>query len=181
MERANHTFDALLRIAQIEAGARKERFREVDLNEVLATLADLYESLANDNGKSINLSLNQDPCLVRGDRELLLQMHANLIENAIRHSGQGTCIGLASSLRAGGHVMTIVEDDGPGIPADEHERVFQRLYRLERSRTTTGNGLGLSLVRAVAELHGATIRLEDAKPGLRVCIEFPANIFLVGR
>ena len=180
MERANHTFDALLRIAQIEAGARKERFREVDLNEVLATLADLYESLANDNGKSINLSLSQDPCLVRGDRELLLQMHANLIENAIRHGDKGTRIGLASSLRAG-HVMTIVEDDGPGIPADEHERVFQRLYRLERSRTTTGNGLGLSLVRAVAELHGAMIRLEDAKPGLRVCIEFPANIFLVGR
>jgi len=172
MERVNRTFDALLRIAQIEAGARKERFKQIDINEVLATLADLYESLADDNGKSISLSLGREANLVRGDRELLLQMYANLVENAIRHSDQGTRIGLASSFRSG-RVVTIVEDDGPGIPADEHEHVFRRLYRLERSRTTAGNGLGLSLVRAVAELHGAAIRLEDAKPGLRVCIEFP--------
>ncbi len=172
MERVNHTFDALLRIAQIEAGARKERFKELDLNEVLATLADLYEGLADDNGKSIGLSLSQDTCRIRGDRELLLQMYANLIENAIRHSSQGKRINLSSSFRSG-RAITIVEDDGPGIPADEHQHVFRRLYRLERSRTTAGNGLGLSLVRAVAELHDATIHLEDAEPGLRIRIEFP--------
>jgi signal transduction histidine kinase len=173
MERVNHTFDALLRIAQIEAGVRKERFKELDLNEVLATLADLYEGLADDNGKSISLSPGQDTCRVRGDRELLLQMYANLIENAIRHSGQGKRINLSSSFRSG-RAIAIVEDDGPGIPADEHQHVFRRLYRLERSRTTAGNGLGLSLVRAVAELHGATVTLEDAEPGLRVRTEFPA-------
>lgn len=174
MERVNHTFDALLRIAQIEAGARKARFKIVDLNEILTTLADLYEGFADDNAKTIEISLANENCLVHGDRELLLQMYSNLVENAVRHSGSGTRIRLASSCLPKG-VTSIVEDDGPGIPIEEHERVFRRLYRLEHSRTTAGSGLGLSLVRAVAELHGAIVTLEDAQPGLRVRVDFTMN------
>jgi signal transduction histidine kinase len=112
------------------------------------------------------------PQLIAGDRELLIQMFANLVENAIRHCPPGTRISLSLGAHDG-TVTATVSDDGPGIPASERENVFRRLYRLDKSRTTPGSGLGLSLVRAVAELHGATLTLEDNQPGLRVRMAFP--------
>ena len=101
-------------------------------------------------------------------------MFANLVENAIRHCPPPTRISLSLGRR---HetIDAVVSDDGPGIPASESEKVFRRLYRLDQSRTTPGSGLGLSLVRAVAELHGATPTLEDNEPGLRVRIAFPTR------
>ncbi len=171
----NDTFDALLRITQIEAGARKSRFTEVDLAAVLDTVFDAYEPVAEEQGRKLTLILaDQRPMTVRGDRELLLQLLANLIDNAIRHSPPGTAVrleGLPATEKRGPEI--VVSDDGPGIPAAEHDKVFQRLYRLEKSRTTDGSGLGLSLVKAVADLHGAAIRLSDNAPGLRVAIAFP--------
>ncbi|RUU87713.1 HAMP domain-containing histidine kinase [Mesorhizobium sp. M7A.F.Ca.MR.176.00.0.0] len=169
----NETFDALLRIAQIEAGARRARFTDVDLGEVLQTIAEIYADVAEDDGKS--LSLAQPPETtdrIHGDRELLTQMFANLVENALRHCPSGTTIKL-SAARQGERVVAGVADNGPGIPADEHEKVFQRLYRLDHSRSTPGSGLGLSLVRAIADLHGASITLEDCRPGLEVAVSFP--------
>lgn len=169
----NETFDALLRIAQIEAGARRARFTDVDLGEVLQTIAEIYADVAEDDGKS--LSLAQPPETtdrIHGDRELLTQMFANLVENALRHCPSGTTIKL-SAARQGERVVAGVADNGPGIPADEHEKVFQRLYRLDHSRSTPGSGLGLSLVRAIADLHGASITLEDCRPGLAVAVNFP--------
>ncbi|MER9140584.1 HAMP domain-containing histidine kinase [Mesorhizobium sp. M0830] len=169
----NETFDALLRIAQIEAGARRARFSDVDLGEVLQTIAEIYADVAEDDGKSLSLAQRQETTdRILGDRELLTQMFANLVENALRHCPSRTSIKL-SVTRQGDHVVASVADNGPGIPADEREKVFQRLYRLDHSRSTPGSGLGLSLVRAIADLHGASIALGDCRPGLEVAVNFP--------
>lgn len=169
----NETFDALLRIAQIEAGARRARFTDVDLGEVLQTIAEIYADVAEDDGKSLSLAQPQETTdRIHGDRELLTQMFANLVENALRHCPSGTTIKL-SAARQGERVVAGVADNGPGIPAEEREKVFQRLYRLDHSRSTSGSGLGLSLVRAIADLHGASITLEDCRPGLEVAVSFP--------
>jgi signal transduction histidine kinase len=169
----NETFDALLRIAQIEAGARRARFTDVDLNEILQTIAEIYADVAEDDGKSLSLAQRQETTdRIHGDRELLTQMFANLVENALRHCPSGTSIKL-SVTRQGERVVATVADNGPGIPAEEREKVFQRLYRLDHSRSTPGSGLGLSLVRAIAELHGASISLDDRRPGLAVVVSFP--------
>lgn len=169
----NETFDALLRIAQIEAGARKARFTDVDLDEILKTMAEIYADVAEDDGKVLSFSqLNGSGDRIHGDRELLTQMFANLVENALRHCPAGTTIRL-SVARQGERVLASVADNGPGIPPDERERVFQRLYRLDHSRSTPGSGLGLSLVRAIADLHGASIALDDCRPGLAVVVAFP--------
>jgi signal transduction histidine kinase len=170
----NRTFEALLRIAQIESGARKARFAPVDLNEIVAALGEIYDSVAEDAGMSLDLALAEHIPAVAGDRELLVQMYSNLIENAIRHCPTGTRIRLATARLPDG-IATSVEDNGPGIPPDERTKVLGRLYRLERSRTSPGTGLGLSLAKAVADLHGAAMRLEDAEPGLRVAVLFPAG------
>jgi signal transduction histidine kinase len=170
----NETFDALLRIAQIEAGARKARFVELDLNGVVESIGEIYADVADDDGKSLSSApLQGAPCLVHGDRDLLTQLFANLVENALRHCPEGTTIRL-SVKRQADRILAEVADNGPGIPAQEREMVFQRLYRLDASRTTPGSGLGLSLVRAIADLHGATIALEDREPGLGVIVSFPA-------
>ncbi|MGV1768323.1 HAMP domain-containing sensor histidine kinase [Rhizobium rhizogenes] len=171
-DRINETFEALLRIAQIEAGARKSRFGKLDLGDILQSLADIYSSVAEDNGQRIQSSLDQPGEIIWGDRELLTQMYANLIENAIRHCPTGTDIVIRSEADAE-MITTWVEDNGPGIPEREHGNVFRRLYRLEKSRTSPGNGLGLSLVKAIADLHGARILMENSEPGLRIKIVFP--------
>ncbi|WP_214473855.1 ATP-binding protein [Mesorhizobium sp. dw_380] len=169
----NETFDALLRIAQIEAGARKARFTDVDLGEILQTIAEIYADVAEDDGKSLSSAgLHQAAEPIHGDPELLTQMFANLVENALRHCPPGTAVKL-SVTRQGERILAHVADNGPGIPADEREKVFQRLYRLDHSRSTPGSGLGLSLVRAIADLHGASITLENCRPGLDVVVSFP--------
>ncbi|TPJ66998.1 HAMP domain-containing sensor histidine kinase [Mesorhizobium sp. B2-6-1] len=169
----NETFDALLRIAQIEAGARKARFTDVDLGEILQTIAEIYTEVAEDDCKSLSSQrLDGTTDQIHGDRELLMQMFANLVENALRHCPPGTAIKLSAE-RRDEHILARVADNGPGIPAYEREKVFQRLYRLDHSRSTPGSGLGLSLVRAIADLHGASITLEDCRPGLAVMVSFP--------
>jgi signal transduction histidine kinase len=169
----NETFDALLRIAQIEAGARKARFTDLDLGAVVETIAEIYADVAEDDGKSLSATVLPDSeRQIHGDRELLTQLFANLVENALRHCPEGTAIELAVTLQAD-HILAKVSDNGPGIPAEERDKVFQRLYRLDDSRTTPGSGLGLSLVRAIVDLHGATVTLEDCRPGLAVIVSFP--------
>lgn len=169
----NETFDALLRIAQIEAGARKARFIDLDVNGVIETIAEVYADVAEDDGKSLLAKvLPSTECQIHGDWELLTQMFANLVENALRHCPTGTTIEL-SVTRQEDRILAKVSDDGPGIAPEEREKVFQRLYRLDNSRTTPGSGLGLSLVRAVADLHAASISLEDNHPGLVVVVSFP--------
>jgi signal transduction histidine kinase len=171
-DQINLIFEALLRIAHIESGARKSRFAAVDLSELFKALLEVYSEVAKDTGHRIEQRFHGDKRqLISGDRQLLIQMYANLIENAIRHTPPGATIRLGIA-GEGARLCTFVEDNGPGIPASEHEKVFRRLYRLEKSRTSPGIGLGLSLVKAVADLHAAALRLEDAKPGLRVVIHY---------
>jgi signal transduction histidine kinase len=172
-DQINATFEALLRISQIEAGARKERFRPVDLVRIMSSVAEIYAGVAEDNDQSLEFvtRLGQSPRVV-GDSELLTQLLVNLVENAINHCPAGTRI--VMSLSDQEHSLCAsVADDGPGIPETERTLVFRRLYRLDKSRTTPGNGLGLSLVKAIADLHSASIKMTDNEPGLRVAIEFP--------
>lgn len=166
-------FSALLGITQIESGTRRKAFAPVDLAEVITTLAETYGAVAEDRGQAIVASIAQG-VHVRGDRALLTQMFANLLENAIRHCPEGTQITLHVD-RECDSVMASVNDNGPGIPKEEWENVFKRFYRLDRSRSTTGSGLGLALVKAVADLHGATLELSDARPGLQVHVRFPVS------
>lgn len=166
------TFQALLRIAQIEGGARRERFRPVDLTEIGETVASAFAAVAEEEGHSFSFTAPDEPVHVFGDRELLMQLVANLAENAIQHCPAGTRIALELEGDAAQPRLR-VRDTGPGIPAEERDRVFRRLYRLEKSRTTSGDGLGLSLAKAVAALHGASITMEDNDPGLTVLVSFP--------
>ena len=169
----NATFAALLRIAQIESGARKSRFARLDIREVLADVIEVYSEVAKDSGQTLTFQNMDRATTVNGDRELLVQMFANLIENSIRHCPSGAAITLALSALPG-RVSVIVADDGPGIPEAERGKVLRRLYRLEKSRSSPGSGLGLSLVRAIADLHEAQLSLDDNHPGLKVAVTFPA-------
>jgi signal transduction histidine kinase len=167
------TFEALLRITQIEAGARKSRFCNVELASILAEVADIYEPVAEEAGDELESNIPKHlKTKILGDRELLTQLFANLIENAMRHSARGIRIGVDLSNEPDRFVAT-VWDTGPGIPEHERANVFRRLYRLERARSTPGSGLGLSLVAAIADLHGASIELKDNEPGLRISVAFP--------
>jgi len=166
------TFGALLRIAQIEAGTRRAGFRPVALSALLQGLADAYQPVAEEKAQHL-LARIAPGLFVDGDRELLTQLFANLVENAIRHSPAHARLHVAAASTPPG-VTVIVADTGPGIPASYRQKVLQRLYRLETSRTTSGSGLGLSLVNAVATLHDATLDLQDNEPGLRCVVCFPS-------
>ena len=169
------TFDALLRISQIESGRRRSRFLPVSINEIASNLYDVYEAVCEDSGYElvIDSSGADELVMVDGDRELLRQALANLVENAVRYCPEGSRIELTTSLQDD-EVILSVADNGPGIPEAERPKVLKRLYRFEGStRGKGGHGLGLSLVKAVAELHGANIELSDADPGLRVSLRFP--------
>lgn len=166
------TFDALLRIAQIETGARKARFAVIDIASVVADITEFYRASFEDAAMELSVSIADEIPPIHGDRELLTQLLVNLLENAMRHCASGSRVACAVSLENDA-VTVSVSDNGTGIPADERENVLRRLYRLEKSRTTPGSGLGLSMVKAIAELHGATLSLGDNKPGLVVVIRFP--------
>ena len=164
------TFTALLRIAQIESGSRRSAFARVNLSQLLTTVVETYAAVAEDRGHRMQASIAPNT-IVQGDRDLILQMVANLVENAIQHMAPGGDIALQLSEEAGVPILR-VRDSGPGIPEAERAKVFRRFYRLEQNRTTPGNGLGLALVKAVVELHAASIELGDNRPGLCVTIRF---------
>jgi signal transduction histidine kinase len=174
------TFEALLSIAQLEAGLKKQRFREVDLRDVLATLAGDYQPVAQEYGHELKFLDRPGHPVIYGDTELLTQLFANLVENSIRHCPPGARIDLTLT-EAEGRIVFEITDNGPGIPKEEHCNVFRRLYRLEKSRTTPGHGLGLSLVSAIVLLHDGTIQLGDNKPGLTVTITFADGAPIGGR
>lgn len=164
------TFEAMLRIAQIEAGARRARFSTVDLSSVAENVADAFAAVAEDEGRRLETEI--EPGLsVHGDGELLTQLLANLVENGLRHTPAGTVL-TTRLIRSAERIRLEVRDNGAGIPEQERTPVLGRFYRLDRSRSTPGSGLGLSLVAAVAKLHGARLSLEDNEPGLRVVLEF---------
>jgi signal transduction histidine kinase len=173
VDRAAGIFDAMLRIAQIEGGGLSRGFAEVDLCDVARRVSELHEASIEDGGRALRLSLPESPVLVSGDQDLIAQGLSNLLENAERHTPTGTTIAVLVKSGGSGPGL-IVADDGPGIPKDERARVRQRFYRLERSRTTPGNGLGLAMVSAIAALHGCRFDLSDNAPGLVASLVFPA-------
>ena len=164
------TFAALLRIAQIDSGTAAYHFSEIDLSDVLRTIAEVYEPMADEKGQSFSAQI-AGSLTVWGDRELLGQMLANIIENAMKHSPPGGRIGLVTCASST-EIKVAVTDDGPGIPVFERSNVFKRFYRIETSRSTPGSGLGLSLVEAIARLHHVSIDLSDNNPGLRITLGF---------
>lgn len=166
------TFNALLRIAQIESGNKRTAFARTDMVTILRDVCEFYEPLAADKEQSLVVELPATcPCVV--DRDLLFQALANLLDNAIKYAPHGGRIEVCVEERDGGSCIEVC-DNGPGIPAAEREKVFQRFYRVEESRSGhPGNGLGLSLVQAVVNLHGGSIGLGDNDPGLRVSVRLP--------
>lgn len=167
-------FDALLRISQIESGARRSRFTQLDLVPLLETVAEIYTDVAEDAQMHCSVSLPENPVLIEGDKELLIQLVANLIENAIRYCPPKSEIKLGCGV-TGTQAWISVEDNGIGISDAEKERVFERMYRVDKSRTDGGLGLGLSLVKAVTKLHQGNIRLYDCTPGLGIEIHIPQS------
>jgi signal transduction histidine kinase len=161
-------FSALLRIAQIEAGAQKSGFTEVDLSALMRSIADAYGPAAEDSQHKLLADI-ADGVAITGDRQLLAQLFSNLVENALTHTPAGSTVRLALYPTATGFEAEVA-DNGPGIPEAERDKVFDRFYRLDRSRTTKGSGLGLALVKAIAALHGLSLGLEDRKPGLAVVL-----------
>ena len=166
------TFNALLRIARIETRQRREGFKTVAIAPLLRDVVELYEPLADEKGQTLELAIN-DPLSLHGDRDLLFQALANLLDNAIKYTPPKGSIRITLEERDDRGRITVA-DNGPGIPATEQQAVLQRFYRLEKSRTSPGSGLGLSLVAAVAKIHGITLQLKDNQPGLRVVLGFPA-------
>lgn len=161
-------FTALLRIAEVESGARKAAFARVDLGEIVDTVVEVYRSAAEEKGQQLEYRIDPDVATV-GDRDLLIQLFANLVQNAIRHCQPEARIEVRAQ-RVEGSVEVSVADNGPGIPADMRAKVLQRFVRLENSRTSPGYGLGLSLAAAIANLHDAPLSFTDNAPGLRVSV-----------
>lgn len=161
------TFKALLRISEIENSARRSHFASLDLNLISADAAELYEPLAEERGISLTLNESPLPAIISGDAQLLFDAICNLLDNAIKFCPDHSRVSL-SVIADHGTVGIRVTDNGPGIAPGEREAVFRRLYRAEASRHTPGNGLGLSMVSAVARLHDLKLTVSDAAPGCRI-------------
>ena len=172
------TFNALLMIARAESGEARENMSEFDAAEVAQDVSDLYEPLADTKG--LALRVEATPAPVKGNRELVSQALANLVDNAIKyaepqgHAANGTPAEiLVTAGSEGDRIKLAVRDGGPGIPEPDRAHVVERFVRLEQSRTKPGSGLGLSLAAAVARLHGGELKLEDNAPGLKAVLDLP--------
>ncbi len=179
------TFDALLSIARLEAGSRSESFGPLNVCALIRDVADLYEPAAEECGLALRLSCMGE-IMMAGEKHLIGQALANLLDNAIKYAaplaeaaaldGRPPLAVDVSLEDKGGTVDIVIADRGPGIPQNDRERVLQRFVRLQPSRSIPGSGLGLSLVAAVARLHGGTVTLEDNRPGLKVRLSLKKNL-----
>ena len=166
-------FEALLRIAEIEAGSRRAAFAEIDLAPLITDVDELYHAVAEERGLRLEADI-VGPLPLLGDRQLIQQAVANLLDNALKFSPPGGAIRLAARLEE--RLLTItVADRGPGIAEADRGRATERFFRAESARSTSGSGLGLALVAAVAQLHGGVLRLADNQPGLKAIITLPIS------
>lgn len=165
-------FSAIMRVSQIERLDQTAPFGTADLSIITTEVAELFDAAAEEKSSRLSLQAERN-VMIRGDRDLLFDAIANLIDNAIKHGGDRGAVSVQVKTNEEGAVLSIA-DVGPGIPESERSNVFRRFYRLEQSRCTPGNGLGLSLVAAVARAHRAQMRLQDNLPGLIVELQFPA-------
>ncbi len=162
------TFDALLRIGQVEAGARRAAFKPIDLAEVAREVVEAFQPAADEEGKALISHLDA-PLPLLGDKELLTQMVANLLDNALRHTPRGVRIDVAGARTSRG-VLLFVADNGPGVAPQELKAIFQQFYRADAARASSGSELGLSLAAAIAELHGLECSASDNGPGLKITL-----------
>lgn len=165
------TFKALLRISEIESGSRRANFQEIDLTTLLDDLVELYEPLAQEKNQTLVWKRQEIP-LLQADRDLLFQAFSNLLDNAVKYTPEEGAISLSLDNQAE-HLVIRLQDSGPGIPAEEQQKVLERFYRLEANRLSQGNGLGLSLVAAIVKLHHGHLELSDCHPGLEVTLSLP--------
>jgi signal transduction histidine kinase len=165
------TFDAMLRLAEIESGTARSRFTMVDLPALIERVADAYRPDFETSGRVLKID-RVDQVRVWGDADLLTQALSNLIENALRHTRVGATVTIEALADSARRSLT-VRDDGPGVAADDRARIVAPFVRLDAARAAGGAGLGLSIVAAVAALHDASLQLRDAHPGLEATIEFP--------
>ncbi len=163
-------FRAILRLAQIEGGGRRTPFEPIDLGALLDTLIETYDPVAADSAHVLTAS-SASHAVVAGDAELLAQLFANLIENALLHTPPGTTVSVDVA-RAPGRIVVAVTDDGPGVAVTERDRITRRFYQVDPSRSRGSAGLGLALASAIVTLHGARLAIDDAAPGLRVSVLF---------
>jgi signal transduction histidine kinase len=180
VDRVIRIFNALLRLAEIDTGMRRSGFVQVNANELAAEVVEFYSPAAEVKDVSLSFASN-GPVLVSGDPTLLAQAVGNLIDNALKYAGVQGSVRVEVQQRSDGSVEICVADDGPGIPDAEKPKVAQRFYRGDTSRGTPGVGLGLSLVQAVAKLHGGTLELTDNFPGLRARMIIEPGALLSGR
>ena len=167
------TFNALLEIAQTEAGSYRGEWKVVDLSALARDVGDLYQGMADEDGQAFELAIA--PAVnVLGNRHLLAQAISNLLENARQYAGERAQVALRLT-HGDNQPQLTVSDSGPGIPAGDRHRVLKRFVRLDSARSAFGNGLGLSLVAAVATLHRAKFELADNHPGLRATITFAGH------
>jgi len=164
--------DRLLQIAEAESGTRRQSFAIVLLEPVIATVVELYDAQAEENGIAL-ISEVDGAADTLGDRNLLASAIANLVDNALKYAGEGATVRVGAA-RQGDAVRIVVDDNGPGIAAADRDRVVERFYRGDASRAAVaGNGLGLSIVNSIAVLHWGSLQLEDAAPGLRATLVLP--------
>ncbi len=168
-DRLLKTFNSLLTIARVESGAARADFTLVDLKQVVTDTVELYEPVVEENDQTLQMSCSGH-LEMNGNADLLVQALANLLDNAIKYAPRGAAIEVLAEA-ADGVILLSVSDNGPGIPVHFREKALQRFTRLDASRTRPGQGLGLSLVQVVAQMHGGTVHLEDANPGLRVIMK----------
>jgi signal transduction histidine kinase len=166
-------FDKLLQIAEAESGMRAKSFEAVDLNGIVKDMVELYDATAEERHVSLKPA-DGGTVLAAVDRNLVASAVASLIDNAIKYAGPGATVEVGAYAQPQS-VAIVVRDNGPGIPAAERPRVTERFYRLDSSRNLPGNGLGLSIVSAIATLHGGALELEDASPGLLARIVLPGG------
>ena len=165
------TFKALLRISEVESGSRRVGFQNVDMSALLHDVIELYIPLSEEKEQTFEAEVTQVR-MIPGDRDLLFQAFANILDNAIKYTQAAGRIKLVLRDQPG-WLEVAISDTGPGIPAEAREQVFGRFFRLETSRSSPGNGLGLSLVAAIVKLHNGQIELTDNQPGLKLTITLP--------
>ena len=174
LDTLGEVFDTILRIGRIRASKDREGFERVRLDGPVREIGDVYEAVVEAAGQRLVVGAGgADAPAAFADRRMLRQLLANLVENAVRHCPPGTTIRIDAGRAPDGGAELVVDDDGPGVPEAERRAVLEPFHRLDASRNTPGSGLGLALVDAVARRHGATLRLDDARPGLRVAVGFP--------
>ena len=164
-------FSSLLRISRIESGSYGGKFENIDLSVIVTDAVELYQGTAEEKGVVIVTELDEEASF-SGDRNLLFQMVANLIDNAVKYTFDGTSVRV-TAIRQRDSIIITVADSGPGVPGEDYGRMTERFVRLDPSRSLPGSGLGLSLVEVVVDLHQGVLQFSDNVPGLRVTVTLP--------